>query len=95
MRRDTAVFGNGNRLQMAAAGWLVFGPQWFFVMARPAIIQQDEAVFFFRVCVYAGTSNITALSSAAPQESRHTHKGGPGVQSQRGNCISVRLWGSG
>lgn len=62
------VFGNVIDCRWQPLGRL-FGPQWFFVMARPAIIQQDKAVF---VCVYAGTSNITALSSAATQESRHT-----------------------
>lgn len=62
------VFGNIIDCRWQPTGGF-FGPQWFFVMARPAIIQRDKAVF---VCVCPGTSNITVLSSAAPQESRHT-----------------------
>lgn len=73
-----------NRLQMGADGRLFWPTQWFFVMARPAIIQQDKVVF---VCVHAGTSNITVLSSAAPQESRR-RRGSRGSVTE-GETVSV------
>lgn len=47
------VFGNVIDCRWQSSGGL-FGPQWFFVMARPAIIQQDKAVFecmCVRVCL--------------------------------------------
>ncbi len=65
----------------------MFGPQWFFVMARPAVIQQDKAVF---VCVYAGTSYITVVSSAATQESRHIRGSrGPVTEGKLFYCETV------
>lgn len=80
------VFGNVIDCRWQPSGGL-FGPQWFFVMTRPAIIQQDKAVF---VCVYAGTSYITVLSSAAPQESRHTRGSrGPVTQRKLYQCEAV------
>ncbi len=45
------VFGNVIDCRWQPPGGL-FGPQWFFVMARPAVIQQDKAVFeCMRVCL--------------------------------------------
>lgn len=51
--------------------WLV-SPTVGLCDASPAVIQQDWAVWCVCVCVYAGTSNITGLSSEAPKECRHT-----------------------
>lgn len=42
------------------------------------------------MCVYAGTSDIIALSSAAPQEFQ-THRGEQGFNHREEKCISVMM----
>ena len=71
------VFGNVIDCRWQPSGDL-FGPQWFFVMARPAIIQQDKAVFLCVCdCVSVVLAPLTVLSSEAPQEFQ-THRGSRG-----------------
>lgn len=60
------VFGNVIDCRWQPSGGLL-GPQRFFVMLRPAIIQQDKAVF---MSVYASTSNITVAERGSPTGSQ-------------------------